>query len=93
MINSKRRQIEINVKLYLALKEYLPKEADGKEVIQFFQDKVTMGDLLKAIKIPPEEIMVIFVNSVGVTEEDDVSDRELQDGDTVEIFGSIIAGG
>ncbi|MFC1925274.1 MoaD/ThiS family protein [Chloroflexota bacterium] len=85
--------MEINVKLYLDLKKYLPEEANGEEVIQFFQERATMGDLLRVVNIPPEDIMVVYVNSEGIIDMGDVSNRELQDGDVVEMFGSIMTGG
>ena len=85
--------MEINVKLYLALKKYLPEEADGEEVIQFFQERATLGDILKVINIPAEDIMVAYVNSEGIVEKGDMFGKELQDGDTVEMFGSIMTGG
>jgi len=85
--------MEINVKLFLALKKYLPEEADGEEIIQFFQQKVTVGDLIKIINIPPEDIMIAYVNSEGITEATEILNRELQDGDVVEMFGSIMTGG
>ncbi len=85
--------MEINVKLFLALKKYLPEAADGEEIVQFFQERATLGDLLKVINIPPEDIMIAYVNSEGIIEKGDMFNKELQDGDTVEIYGSIMTGG
>lgn len=85
--------MEINVKLYFELKKYLPEEAGGEEIIQFFQERATIGDLLKVINIPPEDIMVIFVNSVSIIGTSNITDKELYEGDVVEMFGSIMTGG
>lgn len=87
MKNYGERQIEIRVKLYANLRKYLPTEGYSAEDKQAFQEGLTVGGLLKAMKIPPEEIMAVFVNSIMVE-----SDEEIHDGDEVDIFPPIGGG-
>ena len=85
--------MDITVKLYGNLAKYLPPNTSSKEIKQSCPEGSTVHELLKAVKISPEEkIMLILVNSEEIMASDDGKNDELHHGDIVEIFPPIIGG-
>jgi molybdopterin converting factor small subunit len=74
--------VEIVVKLGSVLRESVPRLAGGEgRVVLSDDDGVTVGDLMTALQLRPDEVKVIYRNHVLV----DPSAR-LDDGDRVALF-------
>lgn len=79
--------MEIELRLYGGLRKYLPQKVSSGKVKLSFGDGLTVSDLIEAMKIPPEEMTSVLVNSVVVK-----GDEEIHHEDKVEIFPPIHGG-
>ncbi len=77
--------MNITLKLYTVLREYLP--ADIKENTLSIPDNSKVVDLIKILKIPDELPKIILINGVQKNPE-----SELSDGDELSIFPPISGG-
>ncbi len=80
------------MKLYAGLRKYLPKDIRSGEVKLPFREGLAVGELIKAMKIPSEEVMLVLVNSEEIMETKKESEDELHDGDVVELFPPMLGG-
>ena len=79
--------IEVTVRLYGSLKEYLQgDEADIPMIIKL-RNETTLEKLLESLTIPVEEVVVTLVNSSAVGKS-----HSLKDGDVVDVFPPLIGG-
>ena len=80
----------MKVELWLRgyLRQYIPHDSGGKQIIQEVSEGMTIGDLLERLKIPGWRIAMIYLNGVRV------KDNEiLKDGDYLRVYPQIFAGG
>ena len=77
----------VEVRLYARLRKYHPNPESNEALVITLNDKAKLGNLLDKLKLPKEEIKVIFVN--GKSEEES---HLLKDGDRVGIFSPVGGG-
>ncbi len=77
----------VEVRLYASLRKYHPNPESSEALVITLNDKAKLGNLLDKLKLPKEEIKVVFVN--GRSEEES---RLLKDGDRIGIFSPIGGG-
>jgi molybdopterin converting factor small subunit len=71
--------IKVEVRLYGSLKEYLQgAEADRPFVIEL-RDETTIEQLITALGIPAEEVVVTLVNSIAKSKNYYLKDRDVID--------------
>lgn len=73
--------ITVEVRLYATLRKYHPDLGIGESLLITLDDGAKLGDLFDKLKIPKEEIKVVFVNGKWEPES-----YLLQDGDRIGIF-------
>ncbi len=80
--------MKVTARVYATLKRYLPEgQADSDMEIEL-PAGVTVGDLVERyLKIPPEQVKVVFVNGKHAE-----MDLVLKDGDRVGIFPPVAGG-
>jgi molybdopterin synthase sulfur carrier subunit len=80
--------LKIQVNLFASLSGYLPdpKKGDFSSLMEV-ERGTTIGDLLKRLKIPPEQPKIIFLNGIHA-EETEV----LKDGDRLGVFPPLAGG-
>jgi molybdopterin converting factor small subunit len=84
--------VNIEVRMFINFKAYLPAHAkDGKAVIAI-QDGATLLDLYGQLGMPLEEPKIVVLNGISQGTTDEVNTRILQDGDIVAIFPPIGGG-
>ena len=86
-LNSEMRRMKIELRLYASLSRYLPQEREGNSCVLQIDPGMTIEDLLKKLKIPPENPRVIFLNGVHAQ-----GDEMLKDGDRVGVFPPVAGG-
>ena len=79
--------MKIELKLYASFRQYLPKEASGNQGMIQFRDGITINEILKELKIPPEAVKIMFLNGAHAK-----GDEILQEGDRVGIFPPVAGG-
>ncbi len=79
--------ITVEVRLYATLQKYHPGLGIGEPLVITLDDKAKLRNLLDKLKLPKEEIKVVFVN--GRSEEES---HLLKDGDRIGIFSPIGGG-
>ena len=79
--------MEVKVKLFATLRDYLPKGSDGKSCQMEIDDTTTIEQIITKLKIPDEIPKIILVNGLQGS-----MDQTLKEGDTVSIFTPIAGG-
>jgi len=79
--------MEIKLNLFATLARYMPNKAKGNSCIVEVGEGTRVEDLLRALKIPANEIKLVFLNGVHAR-----GDEILKDGDRVGIFPPIGGG-
>lgn len=79
--------ITVEVRVYATLRKYHPGLGIGESLVIALDDKAKLGNLLDELKIPKEEIKVVFVNGKWEAES-----YLLRDGDRIGIFPPIGGG-
>ena len=74
--------MQIKIRLFATLRE-----GRGKELMQEVAAGTTPGHIIEQLKIPQEEVAILFVNGMDAPQ-----DKELKDGDTVSIFPPVGGG-
>ena len=79
--------MEIKVKLFATLRDYLPKNSDGKSCQLEIDEKTTIKQILDQFKIPEEIPKIILVNGLRGS-----IDQTLKEGDVLSIFPPVAGG-
>ena len=79
--------MEITLNLFATLSRYMPDKAKGNPCTVEVGEGTRVGDLLKKLKIPDNELKLVFLNGVHAR-----GDEILKDGDRVGIFPPIGGG-
>jgi len=84
--------VEIELKMFMKYKQFLPREAhDGKVKISL-PDRATFQDLLRSIGMPAADDKIIVINGISHKQSAAVNAVVLHEGDTVAIFPPIAGG-
>ena len=79
--------MEIEVKLFATLRDYLPKGSDRFSCKMNIDGPTRIQDILSKLKIPEEMPKIILVNGVHGK-----NDQVLKEGDVVSIFPPVAGG-
>lgn len=79
--------MEIQVKLFGDMREYLPKECDGSPFMLEIKSGDTVGDVIRMLKIPDDRTKNILVDGVH-----SIPEQVLKRGASLSFF-SIVSGG
>jgi molybdopterin synthase sulfur carrier subunit len=79
--------MEIKLNLFATLARYMPDKAKGNSCTVEVGEGTRVGDLLRELKLPANEIKLVFLNGVHAR-----GDEILKDGDRVGIFSPIGGG-
>jgi molybdopterin synthase sulfur carrier subunit len=79
--------ISVRVKLFATLRRHYPHLAIGESMPVELPEGATVGQLLDHLKLPADQVKIIFVNSVVRD-----GDQPLADGDEVGIFPPVGGG-
>lgn len=79
--------IIVEVKLFATLRRHFPELEVGEAMSVELPEDATVGQLLKELELPEEQVKVIFVNGTVRKE-----DYRLSDGDEVGIFPPVGGG-
>jgi len=79
--------MEIEVKLFATLRDYLPKGSDRFSCKLEINGRARVRDILSRLKIPNEILKIILVNGVHGKNE-----QVLKEGDVVSIFPPVAGG-
>lgn len=82
--------INLTVKLFSSLMEYLPPSAEGNSIKIQGQAGTSCESLLDRLRVPPDAARVIMVNGEYVSPEK--RSESLSDGDTISIWPAIQGG-
>ena len=79
--------MKVKVKLFATLREYLPKDSDGRSCLMDIDDKTTIEQIISTFNIPEEIPKIILVNGLNGT-----MDQTLKEGDELSIFPPVAGG-
>jgi sulfur carrier protein len=79
--------MEIEVKLFATLRDYLPKESDRFSCKMEVEDHTRVQEVLTRLKIPEEMPMIILVNGIHGKKE-----QILKGGDVLSVFPPVAGG-
>ncbi len=79
--------ITVYVKLFATLRQHRPGLEIGEAFPVELQDGATLRDLVRCLKLPEDQVKLIFVNALSAE-----LDRTLTDGDEVGIFPPVGGG-
>ncbi|MBW2184290.1 MAG: MoaD/ThiS family protein [Deltaproteobacteria bacterium] len=79
--------MEVKVKLFATLRDYLPKGSDGKSCQMEIDEKMTIEQIIAQLKIPEEIPKIILVNGLQGS-----MDQTLKEGDVLSIFPPVAGG-
>ncbi len=79
--------MEVKVKLFATLRDYLPKNSDGKSCQMEIDEKTTIEQIITQLKIPEKIPKIILVNGIQGS-----IDQTLKDGDVLSIFPPVAGG-
>ena len=80
--------MQVFVKVFANLRDYLdPKPPIGEKIPIHIHEGATVEDIVKELKIPLDQVAIVFINGVGKTLR-----TQLHDGDTVSIFSPVGGG-
>jgi len=84
--------MNIEVRLFIHFKEYLPPGSkDGKAILSM-QEGATLSDLLQKLGIPAGEPKIVVFNGISQGTTEEIHGRVLRDGDIVSLFPPIGGG-
>jgi len=84
--------MEINLKLFMKFKRYLPEGSDDGKAKLILDDGSTFLDLLHTIGMPAQEDKIIVINGISHKQGETVNQLVLNHHDTVAIFPPIAGG-
>ncbi len=79
--------MEIEVKLFATLRDYLPKGSSRFSCKMEIDDHTTVEDILSRLKIPEEMPKIILLNGAHAKK-----DQTLKEGDVLSIFPPVAGG-
>ncbi len=79
--------MQVKIKLFATLRDYLPKDSDGRSCQLEIDENTTIEKIISQFNIPEEMPKIILVNGVNGT-----PDQTLKDGDEVSIFPPVAGG-
>ena len=79
--------MKVEVRLFASFTKYLPDDAEGQKVILDLAECTTVKQVLVQLRVPLEEIKLVFINSVHAEIED-----VLKDGDRMGAFPPVGGG-
>jgi len=79
--------MEVKVKLFATLRDYLPKGSDGKSCQMEIDEKMPIEQIITQLKIPEEIPKIILVNGLQGS-----MDQTLKEGDVLSIFPPVAGG-
>ena len=79
--------MQVKVKLFATLREYLPKDSDGRSCLMDIDEKTTIEQIIATFNIPEEIPKIILVNGLNGTME-----QTLKEGDELSIFPPVAGG-
>ena len=79
--------MEIEVKLFATLRDYLPKGSDRFSCNMEVEGSTRVQDILSRLKIPEEMPKIILINGIHGKK-----DQVLKDGDVLSIFPPVAGG-
>jgi molybdopterin converting factor small subunit len=83
--------MEVKLKLFATLSDYLPADANRNEVALTLEDGVPIARVIERFKLPRSMVHLVLVNGVYVQPQDRAS-RPLKDGDVLAIWPPIAGG-
>ena len=86
-MNRSNMVMKIEVNLFATLVQYKPENTDRKPWIETCEDGITVNSLLGVLKVPLDEVKVIFVNRMRAD-----GDAVLEDGNRVGVFPPVGGG-
>jgi molybdopterin converting factor small subunit len=81
------KHMEVQVKLFATLRDYLPKNSDGKSCQMEIDETTNIEQIITQLKIPEEIPKIILVNGLQGS-----MDQTLKEGDVVSIFPPVAGG-
>ncbi len=82
-----QRQMEIEVKLFATLRDYLPEESSRFSCKMEIDSHTRVQDILSKLKMPEEMPKIILVNGIHGKK-----DQILKDGDVLSVFPPVAGG-
>ena len=79
--------MQVKVKLFATLREYLPKDSDGRSCLMDIDEKTSIEQIIATFNIPEEIPKIILVNGLNGT-----MDQTLKEGDELSIFPPVAGG-
>ncbi len=79
--------MNVEVRLFASFTKYLPDSAEGHKIIMTLNEGTTVKHVLEQLKVPLEEIKLVFINSVRADLED-----VLKEGDRMGAFPPVAGG-
>jgi len=83
--------VQVTVKLYASLVDYLPPEARDYQVDMEFPVPLTLAGVVQRLKLPEDRIHLVLLNGVYVEPEARMA-TTVSDGDAVAIWPPIAGG-
>ncbi|MEW6665651.1 MAG: MoaD/ThiS family protein [Thermodesulfobacteriota bacterium] len=80
--------MKIEVRLYASLARYMPAQGSAgfPEMLEV-PEGLTVQELLRQLRVPPEAVKVVFLNGVHAS-----ADQVLQPGDRIGVFPPVAGG-
>jgi molybdopterin converting factor small subunit len=79
--------MQVKVKLFATLRDYLPKDSDGRSCQVNIDEATTIEQIIGKFNIPEEIPKIILVNGLNGT-----MDQTVKEGDEVSIFPPVAGG-
>ena len=79
--------MQVKVKLFATLREYLPKDSDGRSCLMDIDKTTTIEQIIATFNIPEEIPKIILVNGLNGT-----MDQTLKEGDELSVFPPVAGG-
>jgi molybdopterin converting factor small subunit len=79
--------MQVKVKLFATLRDYLPKDSDGRSCLMDIDEKTTIEQIIATFNIPEEIPKIILINGLNGT-----MDQTLKEGDELSIFPPVAGG-
>jgi molybdopterin converting factor small subunit len=79
--------MQVKVKLFATLREYLPKDSDGRSCLMDIDETTTIEQIISTFNIPEEIPKIILINGLNGT-----MDQTLKEGDELSIFPPVAGG-
>lgn len=83
--------MQITLKLYASLTDYLPAGAAQNRVTLDIADETTIGTLVQSLNLPPRLVHLVLVNGHYIAP-DDRAARAMRAGDTLAIWPPVAGG-